>query len=301
MKVLKNETDDYLTANFSETETLWLVTDLYDYADERRYGHYIYKYAGEDGTNTTDNPEDNAATVSPTWVQIAPSNYYAMLDGRTSTTTVNPTTIEITIACVNYDTISLLGVVGATVSLSLYDNTSMAVVYTNDILLQDESEVVDEYSYWFSDFIQTPSIYDDNMPLYTDAALTIVITALSGNAECGRLIFGRSFYVGDTGYGANLTLESYSRKETDEFGNETLVQRGSVNFDSYEVRVPTNKVPALRRKAQDLDAIPILFIMDESQTSNTENLLNFGYWADFTILIPAPTYSTISLTQKGIL
>ena len=301
MKVLRNETADYLTANFSETETLWLVTDLYNYADERRYGHYIYKYAGVNGTNTTDNPEVDSALLSPSWVEIAPTNYYAMLDGRTNTKTVNADTIEITISSSNYDAISLLGIVGSSVSLFLYDNVSASPVYTNVIDLQDETGVVDEYSYWFSDFVFIPVVYDDNMPLYTDSTLTIIIDNTGSNAECGRLVFGRSFYVGDTGYGSNLTLESYSRKEVDVFGNETLVQRGSVNLDSYEVLVPTSKIPSLRRKAKELDAIAILFIMDESITSNLENLLNFGYWADFTMLITSPSKSTISLTIKGIL
>ena len=87
----------------------------------------------------------------------------------------------------------------------------------------------------------------------------------------------------------------------DEFGNTTLVHRGSVNLDSYEVQVPTQKIPLLKRKAQELDAIPILFVMDESPTSNTENLLNFGYWHSFSMLIPNSVKSSISLTIKGIL
>ena len=301
MKIVKNETTDYLEANFTEDETLWLLASVYNYGDERRYGHYIYKYAGVSGTNTTDNPYTDSLKVDRLWVRIAPSNYYAMLDGKTSTQTVNPDTIVIKIAGNNFDTLSLLELEAKTVNISLYDLAIEEVLYTEDFNLINNSEVIDFYTYCFNPFEFTPSIFTDQIYLYTNTELTITIDNTGSDAKCGRLVFGRSYYVGETGYNASLTVESYSYKEQDEFGNSTLIQRDSVNIDSYEIEVPTSKIPVLRRKGKELDAIPILFIMDESATSKTENLLNFGYWDRFSIMIPGPVKSEISLDIKGIL
>jgi hypothetical protein len=301
MKIVENTVSDYLTANFTEDETLWLVGSTFNYADEIRYGHYIYKYAGTDGTNTTDNPYVDSLKVTPTWVNIRPSNYYGMLDGKTSTQTENADTITVTLTCNNLDTISLLELDAVSVSLSLYDNDTAAVVYTEDFDLINNTEVIDFYTYAFEPFEYRPSIYTDALYLYTDATLTVVIDKTGSTAKCGRLVLGRSYYVGDVGYGASLTVESYSHKETDEFGNSTLIHRDSVNIDSYEIRVPTQKIPVLRRKGKSLDAIPILFVMDESSTSTVEHLLNFGYWDRFNMIVTNPVESTISLDIKGIL
>jgi len=301
MRVVKNITTDYLSSNFSETETLWLIGSVFNYADEIRFGHYIYQYAGLDETNTTDNPEVNSLTVTPSWVLVRPTNYYAMLDGKTSTQTENVNTIVIEIECDNMDAFSLLGIDATEVTLELIDNDTSTIVQTIVFDLQDESEVIDFYSYCFSDFVLTPSVYTQELFLLSNGTLKITIDNTGGIAKCGRLVLGRSFYVGDTGYGANLSLESYSSKSTDEFGNVSLIHRGSINLDSYEVQVPSTKLPALKRKAQQLDAVAILFVMDESTTSTLENLLNFGYWDNFSMILPDPTKSTISLTIKGIL
>ena len=302
MKIVENQITSYISANFSESETAWLLASVFNYGDTIRDGHYLYQYAGQDGTNSILTPSVDSIGLNPVWVEYAPSNYYAMLDGKTSNQTSNLNTIVITVACSNYDTISLLNIEGVSVDLSLYDNTSASVVYTNSIDLTDTTEIVDFYTYCFNPFTFLPSIYVDTMPLYNDAELTITLTATTGSdAKIGRLVFGRSFYVGDTSYGASLGLESYSSKVTDEFGNVSLVHRGSVNLDTYQVYIPTNKVPMLIRKGQELDAIPILFIMDESSTSNLQNLLNYGYWQTFNMIIPNPVKSTMSITVKGIL
>ena len=301
MKIVKNEVAEYLTSNFSEDETAWDQNTTYNYANEARDGHYIYKYAGDDNTNTSDSPSINAASITPSWVKIKPTNYFAMIDGITNTQTENQNSIEVELTCNNFDSISLLEVEALSVELELYDNLSKSIVYQKTIDLQDESNVVDEYSYWFSDIVRTPVLYSDDIPLYSDAVLTVKIDAGTSVAKCGRLVFGRSYYVGDTGYGANITLESYSKKEVDVFGTTTLVHRGAVNLDSYEVHIPTEKVPPLKRKAKELDAIAVLFVMDEDENSNLENLLNYGYWESFSMLIPDKEISTISLTIKGIL
>ena len=120
-------------------------------------------------------------------------------------------------------------------------------------------------------------------------------------ASCGRLVAGRTYYIGETGNGANLGQESYSRTTTDIFGNTDLFHSNSVNLDSYQVHIKTKNVPNIRRKFKELDAVALLFIMDEREISTLENLLTFGFYQNFTILIPDSEISTASLQIKGIL
>jgi len=303
MKILQNKIIDYSYANFTEIETLWNVNATYNYEDEARDGHYIYAYAGTNGTNTTASPSVDFLKLPQNrkWIKIRPSNYYAMLDGETQTQTEVNSTIDIEIQVSNYDAIALLDLEATNVIISLVDNATSTEVYTKTIDMLDTSSIVDFYSYAFNEIGKKPSAYIDDIPLYTSATLKIIINNIGSVAKCGRLVCGRTYYIGTTGYGANLNQESYSRKETDVFGNTTLAHSNSVNLDSYEVSVQTSSVPNIRRKFKELDAVAILFIMDESQNTILDNLLTFGYYQAFSILIPDSQISTASLQIKGIL
>ncbi len=295
MKYCKNEITAFISSNVPESETLWLVTDVYSTGDERRDGHYIYAYAGISGTNSALSPSNEPTK----WVQQRPTNYWAMMDGTTSTQTEYADIITVEIAASNYDTFSLLEVEAESVTLTL--TVDSVDVWTNSFTLKDESGVIDFYTYCFSDFIYKPSLYVDTIPLYGTGTLTVDIINTGGTAKCGRLVYGRSYFVGKTLYTASLGLESYSVKQTDAFGTETLVHRGAVNLDNYRVSILTSQIELLKRKAVEYDAIPLLFIMDESNTTNTGHLLNYGYYQNMSVLLSNPRHSTISLTVKGIL
>lgn len=302
MKICANEVTDYKSINIVEDEVLWDINTLYKYGDERRDGHYIYKYAGEDDTNTTLSPSiiyERDKEIFPIWVQIKPTNYYAMLDARTDSQTTSDNDIVMTFDIKNQNTFSLLNIKAQNINLSLYDNSVGAVTYSKDINTQDESGVIDFYSYCFSDFVFTNSIYVDDFPLTQNGVLTV--TASGDDVKIGRLVLGKSYYIGDTQFDMRLGIESYSTRSIDTFGNATLQQRGSVNIDSYTVQIPTTKVKDLMRTAKEYDAIPILFIADESADSIVENLLNFGYWTSFSMVLPNPVKSILSLSIKGLL
>lgn len=302
MKFCKNDFDDYKTINIVEDETEWLVGDIYQYGDERRDGHYIYKYAGENDTNTILSPAviyERDKEIFPIWVQIRPTNYYAMLDARTDSQTTNNADIIMTFDISNQNTFAMLNIQADNVNVSIFDTDQGIVTYNKDVETRDESSVIDFYSYCFSDFVFSDSIYLDDLPLTQNGILTI--TATAETVKIGRLVLGKSYFVGDTFFGATLGISSYSDKSIDTFGNVSLKQKGSVNIDTYKVQVPTPKVTELRKKAIEYDAVPILFIGDESMDTIVDNLLNFGYWTNFSILLPNPVKSTLSLSIKGLL
>lgn len=301
-KALQNKVTSYLSANFTEDEVLWQIAALYNYADERRDGHYIYKYAGADGTNSVDAPSIDYLKKESVrvWVRIHATNYWAMLDGNTSTQTQNADIIMIEIDSSNYDSLCLLDVAARSVKLELLHVSEIEPLYTKIFELQDESTVVDEYSYWFSDFTMRPSVFTDDIPLFSDATLRITIDNTGGIVKCGRLVHGRSFYIGVTQYGATLDFESYSLNQTDPFGNTELMHREPLDRDSFDIQVPTSKIPILRRRIGSWDAIPLLFIMDESASTNVENFLNYGFIERFTTLWENRTTSMVSMTIKAL-
>ena len=299
MKIAKNEITGYLAINVTESETAWNALSLYNYGDEVRDGHYIYTYAGVDGTNTVSSPSVEALA----WVETRPTNYYSMLDGNSTSQTTRTSPLIFDVEMHNYDVATLMNIEASDVLFELILIATDEVIYSESFNTNDTSAIVDFYTYCFNEFDLTNYVYNPNLPLAGgDTKLRITVTKDGGgDVKVGRLCIGKSFYIGEVAYGVNLGLESYSVKTTDEFGNDTLVQRGAVELNSYDIRCATSKIPPLRRKAIELDAIPILFIGDETVGSNLEQLLTYGYWQNFSLVATNPTYSNISLTVKGVL
>ena len=302
MTIVENKVTGYLTANFSETETAWSSGSTYSYKSEARDGHYIYAYTGNANTNTTASPATFSQTDPLTpWVQMRPTNYWAMLDGRTDSQTAVLNQIVIEISDINYDYVSILDIDGINVAYELKDSVG-TVVYSLTNNLQDESAIIDFYTYCFSPFLFKKNDLV-SLPIYGGTSkLKITLNASTGNyAKIGRLVFGNSFFIADTAMGGSLGLESYSPRSVDPFGNATLTHIGAVNLQSFQVRLHTSLIPTIQRKIIALDAIPCLFIMDETVTSNVENLLTYGYWQDFNINHKGCNYSYASTTLKGLL
>ena len=109
MTIVSNMTNEYISINVPLDEVEWSPTSTYTYElSIVRYGNYLYQYAGETGTNSTDNPQIDSQLSIKKWVQIAPTNQYAMLDKLTNTQTVYDDFIEFSINWDNYNTLAVL-------------------------------------------------------------------------------------------------------------------------------------------------------------------------------------------------
>lgn len=304
MKLVKNETTDYLSINVLEDETEWLITDTYNKRDERRDGNFIYQYAGEDGENTELRPSEiweRDKNTYPIWIQLKPTNYYAMLDGKTSTQTVKTDELIFEIDNQRYDTFSLLGVDALSVTIELVDKTTGQVYQPFNFELLDRSQRIDAYTHYFLPIELRTNVFFEGIYLIGNTKLRVTITKTGDIAKCGRLVFGNSYFLGDTQYGSNLDYQSNSRFDTDVFGNVTLKQISSQPIESHTVSVLTSKIPSIKKKRKELDAIPTLFVADESENSQLENLLIFGFFTNFSIVANNATRSIASINLKGLL
>ena len=296
-KVVKNEISDYLSINVTESETAWSSGAVYNRGDIRRDGHYLYAYAGLNGTNSTTSP-----STSSSWVYMYPTNYYRMIDGQTSQKTVKtgePLVFEV--SNLNRDSLSLLEVDGSEITIEIIEIATSTVLWSLSEEIRDESGIVDFYTYCFSGFDFKKDNYFE-LPLYgSDTKVKITVDNGASNSAVGRLCFGQSYFLGETEFSGNLNIESYSVKSTNEFGETQLIQRGSVNLENFTLRVPIEKIPTLKRKRKELDAIPVLFVVDDSEDSKMENLQTYGYWSSFDISLSNKRFATINLGIKGVL
>ena len=305
MKIVKNQITDYVSINVENDETEWLSTNVYNFRDELRDGNFIYKYAGINGTNTELSPSviyERDKELAPIWVLTRPTNYFALLDDKSSTQTENAESLVFEVLNGRYETFSLLNLEAQSVMIELIDITTAEIYQTINFDLLDRSDRIDALSHYFNPIKLKTNVYADNIYLLGNTKLKVTILNGGDIAKCGRLIFGRSYYIGETQYdGATLDLQSFSRFETDTFGNTDLKQGNSIRTAKYNVKIPTNKIISVYDKRIEYDAIPLLFIADESSNSKLENLLLFGYFVSSPISIKNPVNSNIPVDIKGLL
>lgn len=107
---------------------------------------------------------------------------------------------------------------------------------------------------------------------------------------------GRSIDLGETEATPTVGIVDYSRRETDDFGMTTVVQRGFARTMSVRLIVPFDQADALQRTLASLRATPAQWIADERFA-----WLNFrGFFKDFEIDLAVPPVSYCTLTVEGL-
>jgi len=304
MKIVENKVTDYLSINVTEDETLWSDTALYDYYDEVRYGNYIYRYAGEDNTNTEENPEfiwNRDKDAYSVWVLITATNYFAALDDKTKTQTTNADELIIEIENNDFDNVGLLNVTATDVMIELIDLSTMLVIQNFSYDMQNNENIVDEKTYWYEPFDLNTEVYEPNITLFPNTKIKITITNIGGIAALGRLVAGRSFFLGDTIYPATVDQITYSRFDTNIFGDTDLVQGNSARQVQYNIIAPLTKIRYLERKRKEWTAIPVLFIANENDNSGVGFLLVYGYFTSAPFNISNGSRMTIPINIKGLI
>ncbi len=107
---------------------------------------------------------------------------------------------------------------------------------------------------------------------------------------------GASIDLGETEATPTISLVDYSRRETDDFGVTTIVERGFARRMAVKLIVPFGQVDALQRTLAALRAKPVQWVADE-----TCAWLNFkGFFKDFEIDLNLPPVSYCTLTVEGL-
>lgn len=121
----------------------------------------------------------------------------------------------------------------------------------------------------------------------------------ASEVSVGTLIFGRTFELGTTEYGTNIQLLDFSRKETDAFGNFTVIPRRSSKLVDFEGYVETDRVSYLFRKIDTLRATPCVWFATGTDPY-TDPTVVFGYYRDSRINIANASTSDVTIQIEGL-
>lgn len=275
---------------------MWIPNTNYNVGARVIYEHVIYE-AILNHTNRAITP--NLDTTH--WLRIGFTNRYRMFDGIISSMSSRSGTIEFTLQPNQVvDSMCFFELNAATVQVVMTDPVD-GVVYNQTKVLADYSAIVDIYAYFFEpvgEVLKTAVFLD--LPAYPTASITVTIDAGSGMAEVGEVVYGVQRVVGRTKYGSSFGNKSYSRKETDEFGNVVIVKRRNSKIAEYDIEIDNNMLAPLQRFFSDIDSVPCVFIGVADDTVTYEPFIVYGFYVDFKVVVGLPQVSTCNLRVEGL-
>ncbi len=302
MKVVKPRTilpANVQATNLSRLNPLWSSSASYVVGDKVDLTTDPYTY--ECIQNNTNNDPVTATTF---WRKVAYNNLYAAFDQQVSTVSASSNTgitntITYTLSIIEiFDSVSLFNLKGKSVRVEI---TAPGVTYDSGVRALDDVLITDWYDYFFSEIVEKSEIvFTDIPPVLGSATVQITIESRDNTvAQVGAIVIGSQFYIGTTDYGTSVGIIDFSRKETDEFGNTTFVQRAFSKRISAPVTVAKDNVKKTQRVLSDLRATPCVWIGAEDETYGS-TLTTYGFYRDFSLAIEYPSHSLCELEIEGL-
>ena len=208
------------------------------------------------------------AGVSGKWLDVAPTNRWAMFDQALGSATSAAGSIVVTLDSASIRAVALLDVVGATAQVRApgYDRT----------LPVGAGAIT---------FLDLPAGI---------GRVTVTITG-PGTVSVGTLLIGRLVGLGVTEASPTSGITDYSRKVTDDFGDVTVVPRAFAKRMAAKALIRSDAVDLVAARIAAVRARPLLWIGQDG----IDSLTVYGFFKDFSIEI-GEGVSKLALSIEGL-
>lgn len=215
-----------------------------------------------------DNVAHDPAAGGGHWIDIGPTNAWAMLDQAIGTSTTAESNITLDLVADGIEAVALIDVIGDAVRIEAdgYDRTLP---------------------------VTAGSAIAFDMPPDT-GAVTVTITG-AGTVSVGTLLVGKMLMLGVTGASPTAGVIDFSRKETDDFGEVTVVPRAWAKRMSTTALIRTDAIDVVANRIAGARATPCLWSADAANAALTV----YGFFKDFTIDV-GENVSTLTLSIEGL-
>jgi len=242
-------------------------------------------------SNLGNDPDDGDLTK---WLPIGVSNAFAMFDNSNSTATTNPDEIIVEVDVSNLtNAVALINCQASSARFEIFEAGQK--IFDETVFLRDFGSV-DWYDFYFGEIQLYPNYVNYELPSITDAVGKLTLSRPGNTASIGSLVYGTSFDVGETLYGITFGIRDFSIKDTDEFGNAILVKRGFRNTIEASLKIDNVAVSRVLSVLAEYRATPAVWVADQDR----DYTILFGYYNDFSIVLPHPAYAECSLTLEAL-
>jgi len=242
---------------------------------------------------------DDPTPSTDWWLDIGPSNRWAMFDllRDTQTSQASPLTVVIQPGQ-RVDSVALLGLEADSVTITVKNGSELVYAHTENL---GTREVFDWYDYFFEPFSSRSATVRWDLPPYTDAVITIVIAKATGNVKCGACVIGSCEFIGNVEYRAVDDKLNFSKMERTFDGGSLLRPRRNVPKTTQQLVLPKNHIRSVRRLRDALTALPAVWSgLDDDTDGYFESLFILGYYKQFSISLEYPTFAQITLELEEI-
>lgn len=175
------------------------------------------------------------------WVIVRPTNRWAMFDQLPSTSRQQSDALTITLAVPAVGDVMLLGVVAASVTVTLPDVTRTVTLATNE-----EQSV----------YITGLGSAGGNLTITIQPV--VVVTSLI--LRVAEILVGTVQELGETQMGAGVGISDYSTRTIDEYGNASFVRRGYSGFLQAQFTLDRDDADLVLDTITALRAVPCVWI-----------------------------------------
>jgi len=304
MKVVRpiQTTDAILTsttiAEPDSGETEWSA-GTYNLGDIRIQSVTHRKYRVVSDPSTTIEPKVGVLTTPASWVDIGPTNAWAMFDDEngTQSTETSSLVVELT-PSKPFNSVSGFNITGATSIVVIVTDPTEGVVYTKSIDMIDNSNVTGWYMYYFSPIVNITRFILLDLPAYLSGVIKITIVG-SADIGVGTIVYGAQSELGVALYGTSWQALDFSVKERDEFGSYTITRRRSSDLLDYDCYLETSKFGYVKNQLASLSTIPTVWVGNENDINDGTAV--FGYYKDSQINISSPQIMDMTIQVEGLI
>ena len=232
------------------------------------------------------------------WLDIAPTNRWAMFDEVVGTTTTLTEPLTVVLRPGSTGAVALLGLQGRRLRVTLKPAPGGEAVYDKVVVL-DGTSINSFYDWFYTDFAQLSDVLlTDLQSHFVNAELTITVSGSAVNG-CGVCKFGTPFEVGSVQTGATVGIVDYSKKVVDAFGNYMIVKRAFSKRADLKIFTEAARFNRIFQDLSEIRSTPCIFIAVESP--DYAPLVIYGFYKDFSIDVVYPTIHLCSLSLEGLI
>lgn len=261
----------------------------------RRVATNIHRtYESAQGSNTNNDPLNDDA--GEWWIDLGPTNAWAMFSAPIAVQTVQADQIDVTLNITDpIDTVQLQNISAATVRI-VRDHPTDGVVFDETFDLTSTRGIIDAKTYCFNPIVRLRDLLLENLPVYGQGALRILLEGEGEDVACGLVLVGLSRQVGFTLYGSRASTVDYSTKGFDRFGRPEIIERYYAREVAYQVRVPNDMVDETLDLFADYRARLVLVIGSGRYAA----LSVYGLAQEAEVAFEEPEHSILSFRQLGM-
>lgn len=238
------------------------------------------------------------STASTEWTRVGAANRLKAFDGFIQDAAVQLGGLHYELSFTSLVTeIAVLRASGLSVTVTMTDATE-GEVYNQTFDLQDDSAIIDAWTYCFNDFVTIDTVLIEDLPPYSGSDITVTIGAESNEtASVGQIVFGAGIGLATTKVGTSVGIESYSVKDRDDFNRSIVVARPYSDTVDFDLAISTTRVGYVKRQLALREALPTLYYMSGGAPYSA---IAYGFFQNFDILHSTTVIADCVLEIEGL-